>query len=146
VVTVLLLLCVAMGAGLQVQAGVNARLAHFLGSPLRAATISFLVGLVALAIVTAVATRGTHTRSLSGAPWWVWFGGFFGAFYVTVATFAVPRIGAVAIALGVLAGQVGISLVLDQYGLIGFRQHALTVPRVVGVVLVASGVALVRLY
>ena len=145
-VTLLLLLCVAMGAGLQVQAGVNARLAEVLGSPLRAATISFLVGLVALALVAAVATRGAHTRSPGHAPWWVWFGGFFGAFYVTVAIFAVPRIGAVPLALGVLAGQVGISLTLDQYGLLGFKQHAITLPRALGVVLVATGVALVRVF
>jgi bacterial/archaeal transporter family-2 protein len=135
-----------MGAGLQVQAGVNSRLAHFLGSPLRAATISFLVGFVALFLVSLVATRGSHTRSLGHAPWWVWFGGFFGAFYVTVATIAVPRIGAVPIALGVLAGQVGISLVLDQWGLLGFKQHAITPLRVAGVVLVATGVTLVRLF
>ena len=59
-VTVILLLCVAMGAGLQVQAGVNSRLAHFLGSPLRAATVSFLVGFVALAIVTAIIIQAKY--------------------------------------------------------------------------------------
>jgi transporter family-2 protein len=146
VVTVILLLCIAMGAGLQVQAGVNSRLAHFLGSPIRAATISFLVGFAALLLVSIVATRGSHTRSLGNAPWWVWFGGLFGAFYVTVATIAVPRIGAVPLALGVLAGQVGISLALDQWGLLGFKQHAITPLRVVGVAFVATGVTLVRLF
>ena len=142
----LLLLCVAMGAGLQVQAGVNARLAHYLGSPLRAVLVSFAVGLVALVVIVLVFARGSHTRSLAHAPWWVWFGGLFGVFYVTVATVAAPRIGAVAIALGVLAGQVTISLVLDQLGIIGYKHHALTTPRVIGVVLVAAGVALVRIF
>jgi uncharacterized membrane protein YdcZ (DUF606 family) len=63
-----------------------------------------------------------------------------------VATLVVPRIGAVPLALGVPAGQDGISLVLDQPGRLVFKQHAITPLRVLGVVLLASGVTLVRLF
>jgi len=37
-------------------------------------------------------------------------------------------------------------LVLERLGALGYAVHALTVPRIVGVVLVAAGVVLVRLF
>ncbi|MGI8421294.1 MAG: DMT family transporter [Gaiellaceae bacterium] len=140
----LLFVAIAAGAGIPLQAGINAQLAAVIGGPLRAATISFVVGLVALVVISAIFARGTHVRGLAGAPWWVWFGGFFGAFYVTAATLIAPRLGAVTLSLGVVAGQIAMSLVADRFGLVGFKQQALTAPRLAGVGLVLAGVALVR--
>ena len=48
-----LLFAVAAGAMLPFQFGVNSQLAHWLGSPIRAAFISFLVGTLALLVVSA---------------------------------------------------------------------------------------------
>jgi transporter family-2 protein len=85
----LLLFAVVAGAFLPLQAGVNARLAHFIGGPVRAAMVSFVVGALLLFVVVALFDRSGEHRA-AGAPWWVWIGGAFGAFYVT-ATVVVPR-------------------------------------------------------
>jgi len=37
-------------------------------------------------------------------------------------------------------------LLIDQFGLIGSAKHEITAPRVLGVVMIVSGVALVRLF
>ena len=50
----LLLLAFVAGAGLPVQAGVNSTLAGYLGSPLRASLVSFVVGVAALVIIVAL--------------------------------------------------------------------------------------------
>ncbi len=57
-----------------------------------------------------------------------------------------PRLGAVALVAVLLAGQTIASLLVDQFGWVGFDRHALTPGRVLGLLLVAAGVALVRLY
>jgi transporter family-2 protein len=45
-----------------------------------------------------------------------------------------------------LAGQALASLVLDSFGWIGFKEQALTPGRLVGVLLLAAGVTLVRVF
>ena len=54
-----LLLAFAAGGALPVQAGVNARLAEWVGGPIRASMISFAVGTAVLFVLALVATRGS---------------------------------------------------------------------------------------
>ena len=67
-----------------------------------------------------------------------------GAFYVTSVIILVPKIG-VALTFGlVVAGQLGLSLMLDHYGLLGLPVHAINWQRLVGVLLIIVGVVLIR--
>jgi transporter family-2 protein len=76
-----LLFAFAAGAMLPIQFGINARLARWIESPVRAALVSFIVGALALLVVTLALYRNLPTASrLADAPWWVWVGGLFGAF------------------------------------------------------------------
>src|SRR6266511_1361115 len=78
-----LLFAVAAGAMLPFQFGVNAQLSHWIGSPIRAAFVSFLVGTIALLIVSAFVRKPMPSLArLGDVPWWVWIGGLLGAFYV----------------------------------------------------------------
>ena len=141
-----LVLAVAAGTALPVQAGINAELARWVGGPIRASAISFAIGTVALLLVAVVATRGAQTRHLGGAPWWIWLGGAVGAFYVASVVAAAPRVGAVAVFASVVAGQLLCSLVLDHFGSIGYDVHRISVGRVAGIACVGAGVALVRVF
>lgn len=141
-----LLLALAAGTALPVQAGINARLATWVGGPIRASAISFAVGTVALLVVAALVTRGAHARGLGGTPWWIWLGGVVGAFYVASVVAAAPRVGAVAVFAAVVAGQILCSLVLDHFALLGYEMHRLNAGRLAGVVCLAAGVALVRVF
>ena len=141
-----LLLVLAAGSALPVQAGINARLATWVGGPVRASAISFAVGTLALLLVVLLATRGTHARGLGDAPWWIWLGGVVGAFYVASVVAAAPRLGAVAVFAAVVAGQILCSLVLDHFALLGYEAHRLNAGRLAGVACLAAGVALVRVF
>ncbi len=139
-----LVLAVAAGAMLPLQAGINAELARWIDGPARAAFVSFLVGTIALLALSLVATRGVASLArVDGAPWWIWIGGLLGAFYVFGSIVAAPRLGAVVLIAAVLAGQSVASLVIDHYGWVGFAEHAITPGRVLGVVLLAAGAFLV---
>ena len=142
-----LLFAVAAGAMLPLQFGINAQLAEWLGSPLRATLVSFAVGTLVLLVAVLVAARGWPSAStVAGAPWWVWIGGFLGAFYVLGSVVTAPRLGAVTLVALILAGQAIASLLVDQFGWVGFEEHAISPGRIAGVVLVAAGVALVRVF
>ena len=141
-----ILFALAAGAMLPIQAGINAQLSDWLDSPVRASLVSFAVGTAALLAVTLVAFRGfPGAHRLQEAPWWVWIGGLLGAFYVLGSVVTAPRLGAAGFIAVILAGQSATSLVLDHFGWVGFAEKAATPGRVVGLVLVAAGVLLIRL-
>jgi transporter family-2 protein len=141
----LVLFAVVGGLFLPIQAGVNTRLAHYVGGPVRASMISFAVGAIALLVVVLLFYRSgaVHARS---APWWAWVGGLLGAFYVT-ATVVVPvRIGAAPFFGILVAAQLVMGVLIDRFGLIGFPERGLSPLRVLGVALLVGGALLVRLF
>ena len=141
-----LLLAVAAGGALPFQAGINARLATFVGGPIRASAISFAVGTIVLVPLALVTTRGViSTGRLGSVPWWGWLGGAVGAGYVASTVAAAPRLGALNLFAAVIFGQLLCSVVLDHFGVL-YREHNLSAGRLAGVVLLAAGVALVRFY
>jgi transporter family-2 protein len=141
----LLLFAVVAGAFLPLQAGVNAKLAHFVGGPVRASMISFAVGALALFLVVLLFYRQGHTH-VRDAPWWAWVGGLLGAFYVT-ATVVVPvRIGAAAFFGVLVTAQLVMSVLIDQFGWLSFPKHEASPLRLVGVAMLVGGVLLVRLF
>ena len=141
----LILLALLVGAGLPVQAGLNATMARHVGRPEGAALVNFTVGLVALlAWLAASGYRWPSASQLGRAPWWAWGGGVIGASYVAAVVVLVPRLGiATTLAVTVL-GQMASSIVLDHLGALGAPQHPVSLGRVAGAVLVVAGVVLVR--
>jgi bacterial/archaeal transporter family-2 protein len=143
----ILLLLLAIGAGvlLPVQAGINAQLRSAVGSPLAAALVSFLVGTAGLAAVVLLLRESLTLRSAwIATPWWYWIGGLIGAGYVVATIVLAPRLGAATMIAAIVAGQMIASLLLDQYGLLGFPVHPIGGVRVLGAALVIGGVMLVQ--
>ena len=137
----------AAGAALPVQFGINAQLSSWLDSPVRAAFVSFLTGAIILAVAAALLFKPLPSGSRLGhAPWWVWIGGAFGAFYVVATIVAAPRLGAATVVAVIVAGQSLASVVVDHYGWVGFEPRHVSAGRLVGMALVGSGVALVRFF
>jgi transporter family-2 protein len=139
------LFAVVAGAMLPLQFGINAVLARYVESPLRAATVSFVTGAVVLAAATLVFARSWPSREqLTAGPWWIWIGGLLGVFYILASIITAPKLGAATFVALILAGQAAASLTVDHFGLVGFQENPITPGRLVGIALVAVGVALVR--
>ncbi len=142
-----LLFAVAAGAMLPFQFGINAQLSNWVGSPIRAAFISFLVGTIALLILSAFVRKPLPSLArLGDVPWWVWIGGLLGAFYVAGSIVTAPKLGAVTLAAAIVFGQTLASVLVDQFGWVGFKEQHASPGRLVGVLLVATGVVLVRAF
>jgi bacterial/archaeal transporter family-2 protein len=147
VTLVYLLFALVAGAAIALQAGVNTELARWVGSPIRASFVSFVVGAVALGLLSAAILKPLPSGSrLADAPWWAWVGGLLGAFYVVGSVVTAPRLGAATLVAAVIAGQIVSSLLIDQFGWVGFREHPVSAGRLAGVALVFAGVALVRIF
>jgi transporter family-2 protein len=137
----------AAGAALPVQFGINAQLSSWLDSPVRAAFVSFLTGAIILAVAAALMFKPMPSGSRLGhAPWWVWVGGAFGAFYVVASIVTAPRLGAATVVAVIVAGQSVASVVVDHFGWVGFEPRHVSPGRLVGMALVGTGVALVRFF
>lgn len=142
---VLVLLALVVGAGLPVQAGVNAAMARHLARPEWAAFVNFAVGLLALA-AWLLLTRAPlpSAASLARAPAWAWTGGVLGASYVSAVVLLAPRLGiGVTLALST-AGQMAAALLLDHAGAMGLAARPVTGARVLGAALLVAGVVLIR--
>jgi bacterial/archaeal transporter family-2 protein len=134
-----------IGAGCLVgmQAPINSRLGKTIGT-LPAASFSFIVGTAALVLITVIVQGGLSSLGGVGrAPWWALVGGLLGAVYVATALVAVRTLGAAGLTAVVIFGQLGVSVVIDRFGLLGIARHPVGAQRVIGLVLLALGVALV---
>lgn len=138
---VLLLAIFIAGAAATVQPPINARLAEKIGI-LQAATVSFMVGTLVLLVVSFSVGRGSF-RGLAQADWWQLTGGLFGAFFVSLTILAVPKLGTGTVMAALIVAQLSAGLVFDHFGLFGMRQIPFDLSRIMGVVLLIIGVAMI---
>lgn len=143
-VLVPIVLVFAGGALISLQAPTNSMLARAGGSPVLAALISFAVGTLALFLVWLGSGNRPGSEVFVKLPYFAWFGGLYGAFFVAVAAFAAPRIGLASLITIGIAGQVVTALILDHFGVLGLPKDTVNLTKVVGAALVLVGVILVR--
>jgi transporter family-2 protein len=141
----LVLLGLAAGSGIPVQASLNSALRQHLGRPEWATLVNFGVGFVAMAAVLLVQRVALPTAAqVARAPWWTWTGGALGAFFVFATVVLTPRLGVATSLAVILAGQLLSALLLDHVGALGLATREVTPGRLAGVVLLAAGVFLVQ--
>jgi transporter family-2 protein len=137
----LLLLMFCGGIAIALQPSINGRLAQKVGT-FESSCISFAVGTLLLALVVLVAGRGSF-RGLAQASWWELTGGGLGAFFVTMTIVAIPRIGTTSALAAVIGAQLTTGVLLDHFGLFGFRTIPLDSKRAIGVALLIAGANLI---
>ncbi|QIL02709.1 DMT family transporter [Sphingomonas sinipercae] len=139
-----ILLVFIAGGFVSAQAPTNAILARAGGSPVLAALISFAVGTLALLIAWLASGNRPGGGAFVGLPWYAWIGGLYGAIFVAVAAFAVPKIGVASLITIGIAGQIAMALLLDHFGALGLAREPINLGRIAGALLVVAGVILVR--
>jgi transporter family-2 protein len=140
----LAVMATAVAGGLvAMQAPINSGLGKAVGS-LPAASFSFAIGLVALVGITFLSGEGFgQLGEIGGLSWYYLIGGLLGAVYVTTVLISVRTLGAGGVTAATIAGQLSMSVLVDQLGILGLAQKQLTPGRVIGVALLAAGVFLI---
>ena len=136
-----IVLSLAAGAVLTVQAGANAQLAKAVGSPLTATAIQLFVGALLLVAVTVFSGQVAAFGDLPQTPLWHALGGAASAFFVASTILLYLRIGAVAAVGFIISGQMLASLTLDVFGLLGIGLRGLGAGVVAGAALMFAGAA-----
>lgn len=134
-------LAVIIGALASLQSVINTELGKFTGG-IGAALVSFTVGTATLGTFYLIFGEG-GVRGVLKAPPYLWIGGVFGAIFVFSMIKLVPLIGASSTMAGVIAGQLLLALILDQFGLFGLEKIGLTWTRGLGAVLLMISVKLI---
>jgi bacterial/archaeal transporter family-2 protein len=125
-----------------VQAAVMGELGHRVGI-VPALAFAVLVSLACALVALLVWEHSLEgVRAALHEPVWLWLGGVMSVFIVVAITVGPPRIGVTATIAIVIAGNLLCAALIDRFGLFGVERVALTLPRVVGFVLLAVGAAL----
>ena len=126
------------------QSGTNAELKTQLAQPLWATMWVYGTGLVGVLLVQLFARQPLPASAhVHAVPWWAWMGGLISILATFAGLMFAQQLGA-----GVFTGititvSVVVSILLDHFGLIGFKHHTASPLRVAGGVLMVGGVWLV---
>ncbi len=138
------IIALVSGAFLPIQAGLNSRMGKLVESPVHASLISFIVGAFTVLLYSILTKQHVEWAGLRMAPPYVWLAGLLGAFYVTSIIMAFPRIGP-AMTFGiVVAGQMIMSVLLDHFNILVAQQHSVNIWKLLGIVLIVTGVVIIR--
>jgi transporter family-2 protein len=123
----------------------NAALGMRTSGPLFAVGVNFAIGMaVVFALLMAARAPWPTTAQLDDIPLWAWWGGLLGAAIVFATVYGAPRLGAAVAFAAIVAGQMGMSLLCDSLGWLGYTQQPLTPGRIAGAIFIVAGVLLIR--
>ena len=127
--------------GLSVEAGLLGPLGGEVGD-LWATFSIFGVG-AALTFLLMLFFSPRNSPSFFAQPGWQLLGGVLGPVYVVILTIATPTIGIALTMIGILAGQVFKSLIIDHFGLLGTPHMKINAKRIVAPVFIIAALVLV---
>ncbi|MBI1741773.1 DMT family transporter [Candidatus Acetothermia bacterium] len=136
-----ILLAALVGFAITTQASFNTLLSRHIGS----AEMGFAIHLVGITLILIVLLlgfgRGDWSK-WSQAPWYAYLGGALGVFIVLSIPFVLTKIGTSVGFAAILAAQLVMAAVVDQWGLFGFASNPITPTRAIGLLLLIAGVIL----
>lgn len=127
--------------------GAYAQLAGIVGNPVQATTLAFFVATIALLLFcTCLGKTKLVGKAISREyPWWMWTGGLCGAAIVFGNAWLVAHVGVGVFTMALLVGQLGLSMLMEHYGWLGAPRKQVSWTKIIGILLMLAGVALIRL-
>ncbi len=128
------------------QTAINGHLGIVLHSTVKAAFISFFVGVITLLIIVLILHPKFQLKRDNNKhnPWWMWIGGVIGAIFVLGNVYLVPIIGTGLAVVIVLVGLMIGSLLIDQFGLFDSKRNPITLAQVLSLLVMIVGVTIIR--
>ena len=132
------------GGLIALQAPINSMLGKQVGT-FQAAFVSFAIGTIALCGIAALAGDGGlgTVGEVRHVPWRYLLGGLLGAAYVTTVLVTVRTLGAGGVTAATITGQLAMSVVVDQFGLLGVAKDPVSALKLLGLVLLGAGTYLI---
>lgn len=131
-----------VGGMIALQAPINSHLGKATNT-FTAALISFSIGTVVLLGIVLVSGQLGDVSGIRHVRWYYLLGGVLGAAYVTTVLLTVRNLGAGGVTAATVAGQLTTAMVIDRLGVLGLEKTPITAARMIGVLLLFAGTALV---
>ncbi|MEE3079766.1 MAG: DMT family transporter [Bdellovibrionota bacterium] len=135
----------AIGLMVPLQGVINAKLGKEVGGPTQSSLISFSGGFLIFVIIGLFNYQNLPSFSkVISLPPYLLSGGVIGSIFVLSAIVVIPQIGATGFTALIVAGQLISTIIFDHYGIMGLQVKPINTLRIVGVILLFSGVILVN--
>ena len=125
------------------QSAAHGQLNKQLGQWAWAGVTVYAVGLLGMLVTLAVVRQPLPLANAHGVSWWAWAGGLISIFSTIAALLLVQKLGSGIFTSLSVTSALLMSVLLDQFGLFGMRQHPASMGRLLGCVLLVAGVWLV---
>ena len=134
------LIAAAAGASNPVQAGVNAELKKQIGHAVTTMVFVYVTGLLGSVLIYLFSRQTIPSAAkLAGVPWWAWTGGLVSIGATLAGATLAQRMGSGVFTGLTITASLLTSLVLDNYGWVGFKVHPASWPRMLGCGLMLAG-------
>jgi transporter family-2 protein len=137
---ILLIILIGLAGGVAV--GLQGPLASMIGQRLGILESVFIVhiGGALIALLPLLFYSGGKLAQWKQLPWYTLVAGSFGLVVIGAVSLMIPRVGVAASIVTIVAGQLLVSTILDQYGLLGAMVRPLDLTRALGLAVVFVGV------
>src|SRR3984885_4274738 len=133
------------GAGIPLIGVLNSGVARSVGNPFAATAAMFAVAAVVAFGVTLPFYGHPTLAQLGSAPPISYGAGLLIGFYGLSATIIIPRLGAASFIAYIFIAQLLTSAVVDQFGLFGMARRPTDITKLVGLVVIAAGIAVMEI-
>jgi len=138
--SILLIILIGLIGGIAV--GLQGPMASMITQRLGIFESVFIVhmGGAVVALIPLLVYSGGKLTEWRSVPWYALVAGIFGLVVIGAISYTLPRVGAAAAIMTIVAGQLFISVALDHFGLLGAAQRSLDPTRLLGLGVVLVGV------
>ena len=138
------------GMAVATQTAVNGYLGVAAGSPIKASVISFIVGIILLAIICIVlrvknGKPESKEERPAKNPWWMWIGGILGGLYVLANVYLSRIVGTGMTVVVLLVGSTTGGILVDHFGIFESPKKAVNGQKILGVLIMILGAAAIKL-
>lgn len=138
--SILFIILIGLAGGIAV--GLQSPMASMLTQRLGMFESVFIVhiGGALLALLPILIYGGGKLAQWRTVPWYVLGAGIFGLVVIGAISYMIPRIGVAGAITTIVAGQLLVSVILDQFGLLGTMIRPMDMTRAIGLAVVLVGV------
>ena len=135
------------GSLMTLQSAINAVLSFKINSLILTALFCMSLSLILFACIGLCSKEGLKPLlhlNVKG-QYWILCGGFCGAFFVLCNAFLIPLLGAGAVSILCITGQLSCGLIIDHFGLLSAKQRRARFSQLLGLIIILIGIIFIRL-
>lgn len=137
-VLVIILIGLIGGVAVGLQSPMASMISQRLGT-LESVFIVHLGG-ACIALIPILILGGGKLSQWRSVPWYALGAGAFGLVVIAAISYMIPRVGVAASIITIVAGQLLVGTILDHYGLLGAAERSLDPTRILGLIVLLTGV------